>query len=107
MLKPCATPGSTKAQIVLSIPSSRISRKRGIDPTSAGKAVVSVDISPEVIAYRDEIFLASDHDSFVHQIDAALAAANTHHDRRRQLAFANDWQEKADQFSMLIKSLAK
>ncbi|MGH7494608.1 MAG: glycosyltransferase [bacterium] len=74
---------------------------------AAGKAVVSVDISPEVIAYGHEIFLASDHESFLHQIDAALAAAHTHHDRRRQLAFANDWQEKADQFSTLIKSLAK
>ena len=73
---------------------------------AAGKAVVSVDISPEVLAYRDEIFLAGDHDSFVRQIAAAVAAAQENAERRRQLAFANDWQEKAGQFSALIRSLA-
>ena len=74
---------------------------------AAGKAVVSMDTSPEVIACRHDIFLASDHESFMRQLEAALAAAHTHLDRRRQLAFANDWQEKADQFSAVIKSLAK
>jgi glycosyltransferase involved in cell wall biosynthesis len=73
---------------------------------AAGKAVVSVDISPEVIAFKDEIYLACDHESFVRQINAAVATAHQHPDRRRQLAFANDWREKAGQFSRLMESLA-
>ncbi len=79
---------------------------------AAGKAVVSVDVSPEVRAYQNEIFLADDHESFVRQIDAAVAAGSSatapeQAARRRQLARANDWQEKAAEFRALIESLTK
>ncbi len=84
---------------------------RGVNPNklyeylAAGRAVVSVDISPEVVALKDEIFLAGDHESFVQQINAALAASNERMAPRRQFALANDWQEKAKQMVALIEEL--
>jgi len=86
---------------------------RGVNPNklyeylAAGKAVVSVDISPEVAALEDEIFLANDPASFVRLIDAALQAGNERFEPRRQLAFANDWQEKANQMMALIKEVCE
>jgi glycosyltransferase involved in cell wall biosynthesis len=82
---------------------------RGVNPNklyeylAAGKAVVSVDISPEVSALKDEIFLAEDHESFVEQINAALRAANERMTQRRQIAQANDWQEKTKQMVAVIE----
>jgi len=73
---------------------------------AAGKAVVSMDISPEVMAYGEEIFLARDQESFVRQIAAAVAAAQQNIEPRQQLARAHDWQEKANQFSALVEQLA-
>jgi hypothetical protein len=61
-----------------------------------------MDISPEVIALGHEIFLAGDHTGFVRQIDTAVQAAHLRVEERRQLALANDWQEKAGQFSAVI-----
>ncbi len=74
---------------------------------AAGKAVVSVDVSPEVNAHQGEIFLANDHDTFVRRIDEAVAVAHEHVGRRRQLAAANDWKVSANRFGALIQDLAK
>ncbi len=85
---------------------------RGVNPNklyeylAAGKPVVSVDISLEVVALKDEIFLAENHQNFVRQIDAALGASNERVAQRQQIALANDWQEKANQMVALIAKVS-
>jgi glycosyltransferase involved in cell wall biosynthesis len=107
-----AIAGYMAAAEVCLIPFVKNNLTRGVNPNklyeylAAGKAVVSVDISPEVVALKDEIFLAGDHASFVRQIDAALRASNERVASRRQLAFANDWQEKAKQMVALIEEIS-
>jgi len=86
---------------------------RGVNPNklyeylAAGKAVVSIDISPEVVALQHEIFLASDPQSFLQQIDQALLQTHGRREQRRALAAANDWQEKANQMVRLIKEVCE
>jgi len=72
---------------------------------AAGKPVVSTAVSPELMALANEIFLAEDATTFVAQIDRALAAATTGVEARRQVAAANDWQEKTRQMVDLLERL--
>lgn len=70
---------------------------------AAGKPVVSMALSPDLIAMRDHIFLAEDAAGFAAQIEPALATTVTDAERRRSLAVKNDWQEKANQMVALIQ----
>ena len=72
---------------------------------AAGKPVVSVALSPDLTAMRDQIFLAENADEFAAQIAPALASAAAHAAERRRVAVANDWQEKANQMVALIKEI--
>ena len=72
---------------------------------AAGKPVVSVDMSPDVTALKEEIFLAADHASFVRQIDTAVQAGHSRVEARKRIASANTWQHKADQMVELILNL--
>jgi hypothetical protein len=72
---------------------------------AAGKPVVSTAVSPELIALKDEIFLAEEATAFVAQIDRALAAAATNIEARRRMAAANDWGEKTKQMVALLEGL--
>jgi len=72
---------------------------------AAGKPVVSTAVSPELIALKDEIFLAEDAAAFVAQIGRALAASATGIEARRRVAAANDWGEKTKQMVALIEGL--
>jgi len=72
---------------------------------AAGKPVVSMALSPDLIALRDQVFLAEDAAGFAAQIEPALATADTRTAERRRLAVANDWQEKAKQMVDLIEKV--
>lgn len=72
---------------------------------AAGKPVVSVALSPDLIAMREHVFLAEDAASFAAQIEPALATANALAEERRRLAMVNDWQEKANQMTALIEEV--
>jgi glycosyltransferase involved in cell wall biosynthesis len=74
---------------------------------AAGKPVVSMALSPDLIAMRDHVFLAEDAITFAAQIEPALATTDSHAEARRRLAAANDWQEKANQMIALIKEVCK
>lgn len=74
---------------------------------AAGKPVVSMALSPDLIALRDQVFLAADAAGFAAQIEPALATAVTGAEERRRLAAANDWQEKAKQVVALIEEVCK
>jgi glycosyltransferase involved in cell wall biosynthesis len=69
---------------------------------AAGKPVVSMALSPDLIALREHVFLAEEADEFSAQIEPALATIETRAEERRRLAAANDWQEKAKQMTALI-----
>ncbi len=73
---------------------------------AAGKPVVSMALSPDLIAMRDHVFLAEEAAGFAAQIEPALATAATHAEQRRNLAVENDWQEKAKQMVALIQQAA-
>ena len=73
---------------------------------AAGKPVVSMALSPDLIAMRDHVFLAEEAAEFAAQIEPALATAATHAEQRRNLAVENDWQEKANQMVALIQQAA-
>jgi len=72
---------------------------------AAGKPVVSMAISPDLIALREQVFLAEDAAEFAAQIEPALAMVETRTEERRRLAAANDWQEKAKQMAALINKI--
>jgi len=74
---------------------------------AAGKPVVSMALSPDLIALREHVFLAEDAAGFAAQIEPALATAATGAEERRRLAVANDWQEKANQIVALIEEVCK
>ncbi|MDZ7363256.1 MAG: glycosyltransferase [candidate division KSB1 bacterium] len=69
---------------------------------AAGKPVVSMALSPDLIALRDHVFLAENADEFAALIEPALATIETRAAERRRLAAANEWQEKAKQMAALI-----
>ena len=73
---------------------------------AAGKPVVSMALSPDLIAMRDHVFLAEEAAEFAAQIEPALATAATLAEQRRNLAVENDWQEKANQMVALIQQAA-
>ncbi len=73
---------------------------------AAGKPVVSMALSPDLIAMREHVFLATDAAEFATQIEPALATAAAHAEERRRLAVANDWQEKANQMIALIQQIS-
>jgi glycosyltransferase involved in cell wall biosynthesis len=72
---------------------------------AAGKPVVSMALSPDLIAMREHVFLAEDAASFAAQIEPALATTQSRAEERRHLAAANDWQEKAKQMAGLIEEV--
>ncbi len=72
---------------------------------SAGKPVVSMALSPDLIALREHVFLADNAAEFAAQIEPALATATARAEERRRLAAANDWQEKAKQMAGLVEKL--
>jgi glycosyltransferase involved in cell wall biosynthesis len=74
---------------------------------AAGKPVVSISLSPDLMALRDHVFLAKDAVEFTAQIEPALATAKTHEEGRRRLAAANDWQEKTNQMVHLAKKMCE
>lgn len=69
---------------------------------AAGKPVVSIDISPDVTALRNEVFVATNHDEFIQQINAALSVSKSHIEARKQIALRNTWQKKTDLYVALI-----
>ena len=73
---------------------------------AAGKPVVSMALSPDLIAMRDHVFLAEEAAEFAAQIEPALATGATLAEQRRNLAVENDWQEKANQMVALIQQAA-
>jgi glycosyltransferase involved in cell wall biosynthesis len=74
---------------------------------AAGKPVVSMALSPDLIAMREHVFLAEDAAGFAAQIEPALATAAARVDEHRRLAVANDWQEKAKQMEALIEEVCR
>jgi glycosyltransferase involved in cell wall biosynthesis len=74
---------------------------------AAGKPVVSINLSPDLEAMRDQVFLAEDAVTFSAQIETALKTASTRAEERRRLAVANDWQEKAKAMVALIEEVCE
>lgn len=72
---------------------------------SAGKPVVSTPL-PELASYADCIYLASDADSFMAQIEEALRENDPAlPQRRRALAHANTWEERYAAINAAIAAL--
>ncbi len=75
---------------------------------AAGKAVVSTAFSEDIRTFRDVIFLAENDEDFVRKIPLALSARQPEQvARRMEVAKANSWEARMEQFFDLLKAHPK
>lgn len=74
---------------------------------SAGKPVVAIDL-PELVQFGSLVATATSHDEFLEKIEEALVS----HDNglqciRQAFAARNTWQERVDEFALLLRRLSE
>lgn len=84
----------------------RVNPNKLYEYLAAGCPVVSIDISPEVRALRDHIYIAENADAFI-QLIAEAVSSEPRISEWRHVAANHDWSIKALEYQDLLRTLYK
>jgi glycosyltransferase involved in cell wall biosynthesis len=70
---------------------------------AAGKPVIATNFSEDIYSFRDDVYIANNHEEFIHAIDQAIIEDNDQKKQQRvNIAASNSWAKRAEQFWRII-----
>ncbi|MFW6348705.1 MAG: glycosyltransferase, partial [Cyclonatronaceae bacterium] len=104
-------PACTRYMDVLIIPYKKNKLTHSIYPLklneylATGKPVITTHFSPDIQSFSEVVYIAENHDAFIHLVDTAIAENEPARQKKRvACARENSWASRANQLRKLINA---